>query len=195
MTKDDVSAIKELGKNLDLFVPKVTRKKIMEGSESLTAVSGKKELAEWVKGAMERMDALVDKKTRIKVMENCGHNCALVHKNIIVKTKGRRKKFKSVEGFLKAEQRNKLPGSRLVRRGDVLYQFYTPSSFARPVRCYCGLLRGLPANETISSTYCHCAKGFIKSVWEGVLERPLKVDLIQSVVTGAKECKFAIYLS
>jgi len=194
MAKGDVSAIKELGRNLDLYLPKVTCKKIMEGSERIAAVSSKKKLAKWIKGAMERMDALVDEKTRIEVMESCGHNCALVHKNIITKAKGRRKKYKGIDEFLKAEQRTKIPGSRLVRRGNVLYQFYTPSSFARPVRCYCGLLRGLPADEMISPTYCHCAKGFVKSYWEGVLERPLKVDLIQSVVTGAKECKFAIYI-
>jgi len=62
------------------------------------------------------------------------------------------------------------------------------------MRCYCSLLRGLPADEKISRTYCHCAKGFVRKFWEEVLERPVTVDLVQSAVSGANECKFAIHL-
>ena len=78
----------------------------------------------------------------------------------------------------------------LVREGDVLYQFYTPQSFG--VKCYCSLVNA--AEEKISLTYCHCSKGFVKKLWEEVLQRPVKVDLVQSVISGASECKFVIHL-
>jgi hypothetical protein len=101
---------------------------------------------------------------------------------------------KNADEFLEAEQKKPMTGTRLVREGNVLYQFYTPRAFTRPMRCYCGLLRGLPDGATVSKTYCHCSKGFVKKFWESVLERPVKVELIQSAVSGADECKFAIHL-
>lgn len=194
MAKMDIAMIREIGKNLDRFAGEAIRKKVMEGSEQITATSSKSKIANWVKGVMERLDTLVDEKTRIQVMENCGYSCAVVNKRVMEKAKARRKKYKSIDEFLEAEQRNPMPGTRLVREGDVMYQFYTPHSYTRPMRCYCSLLRGLPADERISLTYCHCSKGFVKKFWQGVLERPVKVELIQSVVSGAQECKFAIYL-
>ena len=190
----EIGAIKELGRNLDRFAGETISKKVMEGSEKITASSGKKEVAEWVKGAMDRLDKLVDEKTRIQVMENCGYNCALVNKRMIEKAKARRKKYKTTGEFLEAEQRKPMKGTKLLREGNILYQSYTPQLFTKLMRCYCSLLRGLPADEKISLTYCHCSKGFVKKFWENVLEKPVKVELIQSVVSGAPECKFAIHM-
>ena len=60
------------------------------------------------------------------------------------------------------------------------------------MRCYCGLLRALPEDKTVSSTYCNCAKGFVKTYWESVLGKPVQVQLKQSAVAGAEECEFLI---
>jgi hypothetical protein len=169
-------------------------KKVMEGSEEITEKTDKRKIAEWVKGAMEKLDALVNEKTRVQIMENCGYNCAKVNRRVIERAKARRNKFKTIDDFLAAEQQKPSAGTRLIRDGKTLYQFYTPRTFTRPMRCYCALLRGLPDNEEVSATYCHCSKGFVKKFWESILERPAKVELIQSAVSGGSACKFAIYL-
>jgi len=62
------------------------------------------------------------------------------------------------------------------------------------MRCYCGLLRGLPDEKTISKTYCQYSKGFVKKFWESVLGKDVKVDLMQSAVSGIEEYKFAFNL-
>jgi len=186
--------IKSIGACIRRFAGEATERKVMEGSEKISPKTGKTEIAKWVKGAMERLDALVDEGTRFQIMENCGHNCAYVNLRVIERARARRRKYKSIDEFLEAEQQSPMRGTKLLREGNVLYQSYTPSSYAKSLRCYCGLLRGLPADETISRTYCHCSKGFVKKFWEGALEKPVKVDLIQSAVSGASECKFAIHL-
>ena len=168
--------------------------KVMEGSEQITEKTDKRKTAEWVKNAMEKLDALVDEKTRVRIMQNCGYNCAKKNSKVIERTVARRKKYASADEFLEAAQRKPMKGTRLTREGDTLYQFYTPQAFTRPMRCYCGLLRGLPNEETVSKTYCNCARGFVEKFWENVLGKPVKVDLMQSVVSGDKECKFAIHL-
>ena len=181
-------------RNVEALAGEATSEKVMEGSEEITEKTDKMRTAEWVRGAIERLDTLVDKETRIQIMENCGRDCADVNKRVIDRAKLRCKEFKSTDEFLEAEQKKPMTGTRLVREGNVLYQFYTPKAFTRPMRCYCGLLRGLPDRATISKTYCHCSKGFVKKFWESVLERPVTVELIQSTVSGANECKFVIHL-
>ncbi len=46
----------------------------------------------------------------------------------------------------------------------------------------------------VSPTYCQCSKGFAERMWERVLGRPAKVEVLETAVTGAKECKFRIRL-
>jgi len=186
--------IESIERQIDFFAGEDVRRKVMEGSDKITEKTNKKKIAMFVKAAMERLDASVDEETRIKIMENCGYACAKINRKAIDKFIAKRRKFKTLDDFLEAEQRNPSVGTRLERQGCMVYQFYTPQSFTRPVRCYCGLLRGLPADETVSLSYCQCSKGFVEKVWEAILEKPVKVDLLQSVVSGAKECKFAIHL-
>jgi len=47
-------------------------------------------------------------------------------------------------------------------------------------------------DKIVSSTYCNCAKGFVKTYWESILGKPVQVLLKQSAVTGADECEFLI---
>ena len=181
-----------LEKNIELLAGNVICRKIMEGSEEITEKTDKKKTAEWVKSAMERMDSLVEEETRVKIMENCGYNCAIVNKKTIDRGKAKRMKYKTIEAFLEAEERKPMSGTRLVREGKLLHYFYTPKVFSRPMRCYCSLLRALPEDETVSSTYCNCSKGFVKKFWDSILDKPVQVQLIQSAVAGAEECEFII---
>ncbi len=192
MTKTKHGMLVTLEKNIEVLAGKQIAKKVMAGSEAITERTDKKKTAEWVKQAIDKLDALVSKDAKIRIMENCGYNCANVNKKVIQRAKARRKKFRSLDEFLAAEQKKPMSGTRLVRVGNTITQFYTPRAFTRPMRCYCSLFRGLPDNETVSSMYCHCSKGFVKKFWEGVLEKPVKVNLAQSAISGASECKFII---
>jgi hypothetical protein len=192
MAKTKHGMLVVLEKNIEVLAGKQIAKKVMEGSENLTEKTDKKKIAEWVKNAIDKLDALVNEDAKIRIMENCGYNCANVNKKVIQKAKARLSRFRSMDEFLAAEQRKPMSGTRLVREGNTLTQFYTPRAFTRPMRCYCSLFRGLPDNEKVSRTYCNCSKGFVKKFWEGVFEKPVKVDLVQSAISGASECKFVI---
>lgn len=194
MTKIDTGMIKEIEGNVERFTGKKMADKVMEGSEQISSSTSKIKIAEWVKEAIGKLDKLADKKTRNKIMENCGYNCSIVNKRVIEKAKARREKYKSIDEFIEAEERNPMAGTRIKRDGNILYQFYAPQSYTRKMRCFCSLLRRLPADERVSITYCQCSKGFVKKFWEGVLEKPVRVEIMQSVVSGAPECKFKIYL-
>ncbi len=181
-------------KCLEEIAGKSVTSKIMENSEQITEKTDKKKIAEWTKNAVEKLDALVDEKTKVQVMQNCGYNCAEKNHKMIERAVARRKKYASVDDFLAAEQQKPMRGTKVEREGNTIYQYYTPKTFTRPMRCYCSLFRGLPADEKVSLTFCNCSKGFVEKYWQAILQKPVKVDLLQSAISEAEECKFAIHL-
>jgi len=179
-------------KCLEEVAGKSIAEEVMQGSEQITENTDKTTTALWVKNAIERLDASVDEKTKMQVMQNCGYNCAKKNSKVIERAVARRKKFASLDDFLVAEQKKPPTGTRITREGNIVYQTYTPQTFTRPMRCYCSLFRQLPTQETVSVTYCNCSKGFVEKYWKAIFQKPVKVDLLQSAISGAKECTFAI---
>jgi len=179
-----------LEKSIEQFSGEEVMKKVMEGSEVIFENTDAEKKARWMKGAMERLDKPVDETTKFKIMENCGYICATINKRAIDEAVAKRKKFKTADEFIRAEQKNPTKGTELVREGNVLYQYYTPQSYG--VRCYCEMVAA--AEGEVSPTYCYCSKGFVQKLWETVLERPVDVEFIQSVISGADKCKFAIHI-
>ncbi len=194
MSRARLMQIQTIRQNILVHAGQEICDQVMEGSEQFTPSTKPAIIAAWVQGAMKRLDSLVDQDTRAKIMSRCGYNCALENVTVIKKAKSRRKKFATLDTFLEAEQQNPPEGTRLTREGDILYEFYTPSLFTPPMRCYCALLRGLPAGQTVSLTYCQCSRGFVQKYWEAILDRPVQVDLVETCAAGASECKFAIHL-
>jgi len=194
MTKKDIEMIQEINRNIEAFTDENVCRNIMKNFNNLKPGSSKKEIADFVKKMMNRLDSSVEKKTRIQIMEKCGINCAEVNKNFIKKFVDRRNKYSSINEFLESENKKPFKGTRLEKDGNIVYHFFTPRSYTTPMRCYCSLLGGLPDDESISSTYCHCSKALVKKLWETVLNKPVKVEFLGSVIAGAEECKFKIYL-
>ena len=52
----------------------------------------------------------------------------------------------------------------------------------------------LEEDQPIDPIFCNCSGGFIKNYWEAVLECPVDVELLDSVIMGGKFCEFAIHL-
>lgn len=189
-----VGPIQEIGRTIEQQAGPDVARQVMEGSDAITDSSKPPKVAAWMKGAMERLDTLVNEDTRQQIMIQCGYNCTRVNKGAIEKAQARRRKYPTEDAFLEAEQKNPSAGTRLSRDGDILYQYYTPRSFTHPMRCYCSLWRGLPDDQTTSATYCHCSQGFVQVLWESALGHPVTVDVVESVIAGADECKFVIHL-
>lgn len=191
MSRSVPSMLREFGGNIEALAGKEIRAKVMEGGEKITTKSDGAAVARWMKGAVDRLDGLVDEKTRHGIMERCGTSCA--HSSeMIEQAKARRRKHASIDDFLAAEVKKPILGTRLERKGNVLLQTYTPRAFLRPMRCFCALFRDLPDRETASSTYCQCSKAFARTFWREVLGIPVQVTILGTALTGAKECRFKI---
>ena len=65
----------------------------------------------------------------------------------------------------------------------------------RQMYCHCPRVRdALKSSVSISPTYCYCGGGFYKGIWEEILQQPVEVELLESVLQGDDVCKFAVHL-
>jgi hypothetical protein len=192
MGRRELGIIETLGANVERYAGTAARAKVMEGAGGLAKSSGPAEVAFWFKGAMDRLDEHVAKAARLKIREACGIACAEKNKAMLIKTEGKRKKFKDIDALLAEEMRKPLTGTRLSREGNTLTWLYRPRTFSPPMRCFCSCMKGLPEKELVSTTYCLCSQGFAKKYWESALGIPVKVKLLESCLTGSPECKFVI---
>jgi hypothetical protein len=63
--------------------------------------------------------------------------------------------------------------------------------------CHCPWVREslLDENQTPPDpVFCNCSGGYYKNFWEAVLDQPVKVELLESVLKGDSVCKFALHL-
>lgn len=189
MTEDHIHPIADLGKHIGCLAGEGARAAVMAACEGI-ATASEEEVARWLQGAIERFDALIDEGTRTRIMEQCGLACAEMNRDHVERALARRNEFDSLDAFIEAEEGNEAQGFYLERDGDVVYQYYNPSAFGR--RCVCSLWFGLPEDEDVSLPWCHCSKGFVMKLWEAYLGQPADVDVVESCISGADRCKFAI---
>jgi predicted hydrocarbon binding protein len=75
------------------------------------------------------------------------------------------------------------------------YMNETDPEARRQLYCHCPRIRDvLKSPETISTTYCYCGAGYYKGIWEEILQQPVEVELLESVLRGDPVCKVAIHL-
>jgi hypothetical protein len=65
----------------------------------------------------------------------------------------------------------------------------------RQLYCHCPRVRDvLNSSASLSPTYCYCGAGYYQSIWEEILQQPVEVELLASVLKGDEVCSFAIRL-
>lgn len=65
----------------------------------------------------------------------------------------------------------------------------------RALYCHCPRVRnGVGLNQSIPLTYCYCGAGFYRSLWEEILQQPVEVEMLESVLSGGEVCRVAIVL-
>ncbi|MGP8322284.1 MAG: DUF6144 family protein [Methanosarcinaceae archaeon] len=155
---------------------------LMQNVDQFTSTSNPAKKAEWIKEVTEKLEKLVNKKNCINVMEKKGRICC--GSTLRNKAKKFMKESKSIKQFI--EKLNSMRGYTFkLKDNNTVIGGYD--------KCYCGLV-----NKTEKPfknlTYCYCGVGHIKQFFESALEKPVEVELIQSVITGAKNCEFIIHI-
>lgn len=75
------------------------------------------------------------------------------------------------------------------------YMEETDPEKRRQYYCHCPRVREvLETQESLPVTYCYCGAGFYKGIWEEILQEPVAVEVLESVLGGDEVCSIAVYL-
>jgi hypothetical protein len=93
------------------------------------------------------------------------------------------------------------------REGNKIYETKIPymakkylaekdPTLKRYYACHCPWSRDAIKNGDIipAQIFCHCSAGFMKKSWEFIFKQPIKVDVLETVLSGGECCRFAIHL-
>ena len=65
----------------------------------------------------------------------------------------------------------------------------------RKLYCHCPRVRDMVDEDPrLPKTYCYCGAGFYQGIWETILDQPVKVEVLKSVMVGDEVCQIAIHL-
>lgn len=158
--------------------------KVMQGVDTIRSTSNYAAKAAWIQGAVERLETLVGEKTAMKIMENCGRKCcgptSRAHAKKILS------RSQSIEEFIEQLNKKGIGGGRLTLKDE------TTITGGYDV-CYCGQVK--KTREPFSTKmYCYCSVGWYKQLFESALKKPVDVELVQSIISGAESCEFVIHM-
>ena len=94
------------------------------------------------------------------------------------------------------KQGNTIIATKIPKSGYLIeYTKETDPEKQRQYYCHCPRIRDvLKTSETLSPTYCYCGAGFYKGLWEEILQQPVRVQVLESVLQGDQVCKIAVHL-
>lgn len=130
---------------------------------------------------MELLDREVESKTRKEIMEACGRRC--IGDSILRKALRLKGQAAHLEDLLVRLNEAHIGGGHLRLEGNVICAEYH--------KCYCGSVS--TTKERFSPTYCRCSCGWFRLLFETILGKPIKVDLLGSIIQGDSHCRFMIH--
>ena len=182
---------------------------VTQGSDQLTTESTGDERFRWVKGAVETLDGLANEDQRYDILSGCAHvfrrgqieKLRAVYEEAQAATDDPLQAVDAVLDFMEQD-----PGwpERPRRLGHVIYsskkprdpQGYEKASNAaerRKAYCFCPLIRN-HLDQGMPITFCYCGAGWYRQQWEGAVGRPVRIEVVKSVLKGDDVCQFAIHL-
>jgi effector-binding domain-containing protein len=199
-----------LGANAARVLGDSGREEVMQGVDALDLASTAHARFCWVKGAMQRLNPLATQDQKYDIVSSCAH----------VFPRGQIAKLAAVYGEARAENGDPMRAVDAViafmdadpgwaegarREGNVIYSSKGPrdpkayaeaKSEAEKKRayCFCPLVRD-HLDEGMPTHFCYCGAGWYRQQWEGATGKPVRVEILKSLLQGDDLCQFAIHLS
>ena len=149
-------------------------------TEDIDAIKGEKAFVEhWLEDLLNTMETVLDRETQLKIVGGCGVGCYNRHQfkqDIAAKGKG------NVDKLIEAYKQN----YSIERDGDVVHIRYGDT-------CYCPAAKNRPAKP--DDVHCECTRMTHQTIFETALDRPIKVELLESVRRGGKTCHLVVHLT
>lgn len=181
------------------------RQQVMEGIEQIAPEASLQVYTEWIRGAMDRLDALTDDPgKKYQVLSGCAHVFSgerIAHLRTIYEQR------RDIDDVLREMYKDPAWYEDPIRKGNVLYMRkvpYDPEGYekgATPVArrqayCHCAFVRPYLDKESspMSPTFCWCGSGWYRRLWEGILQQSIKIEHVETLLKGHDHCTLTITL-
>lgn len=153
------------------------------GADDCTAQVREKEFVQnWLADLLKAMENTLDRETCIALIEQCGKACYNRYSfKQDIAAQGSGDLVKLIEAYKKNFEIWQDDESVHIRYGEVSSGCYCPAAKYRPA--------------TPNDMHCECTRMTHQTIFETALQRPFKVDILESVRRGGKTCHFLVHLT
>ena len=198
-------------RNLERVLGTAGRETILGGAESLDPESSPEGRFRWARSAVTRLDETADEDQTYDVLSSCAHvfppgqleKLRRVYEGAREQSADPLQAVDAVREFMRTD-----PGwndRQGYRQGRVLYHTKNPAdpgAYAaaetveekRAAYCFCPILKG-KLDEGMPVSYCYCGSGWYRQQWEAATGKPVRVEVVKSVLKGDEVCQFAVHLA
>ena len=126
---------------------------------------------------LEILSSSVNEEKSIEILEKLGRECAKEYRDSYVKFKG------NIEGFLEEIKKEWVENAVFDKEANSIR-----ISGKKKESCFCPFV-----DKSITpSSFCNCSLGYNKEVFETIVNKPVKVQLGQSILRGGNSCDVLI---
>ena len=191
-----------LQKNLDRVLDdKEKSKNIMKHKELFNIETTQDEKAQWVKAVLKELDSVSNNYQKYDILSSCAHEFS---QKRIDKLRDIYVESGDIDAVLEEMHKDYLWYENPTRRGSVIYTTKIPFNLEgyknaktqdekKRKYCHCSLVRDY-WNEEISPTFCNCSAGWYRQIWEGILKKPVRIEILKTLLKGDEICEFAIHI-
>lgn len=215
-----------LTRHLDAALGEEARRAILDGGQSLSDATSRRDVIRWRRGMLKRPQAHAGGEDSQRILSDCA--CQYPRAGLAEVRSGYQESGdiatalrmlqSRFEGFLERDLglepelrkeivargwglAGKLEGrailaTKMPKSGSVRKYFAERDGRRRrALGCHCPRVRLAPLlDETLPRTDCCCGAGFYKGIGEPILGRPIRVEVLSSVLSGDEQCSIAIRL-
>lgn len=181
------------------------RQRVMDGIEQIGPESSQEAYAEWVRGAMDALDTLTgDPEDKYQVLSCCAH---VFPEERIAHLRAIYEQRRHIDDVLREMYQDPAWYEDPVREGNVLHMRKVPfdpagyengatSTDRRRAYCHCAFVRPYldQVPSRMSPTFCWCGSGWYRRLWEGILDQPVKIEHVDTLLNGADACTLTVTL-
>ncbi len=191
-----------LKKGMDKVLGESMTNEILKDRENLfTIESSQNDRIQWLKAMLDRLDAISNEQQHYDILSCCAHEFS---KKRVEHMRDIYEKTGDIDKVIEEMYLDNDWYEKPIRNGNILYVTKVPvdpegyekaQSLEEKKKSYCHC-RFINTNfdKEISPTFCYCGTGWYRQIWEGILEKPIKVSVLKSLLKGDDCCELAIHL-
>jgi effector-binding domain-containing protein/predicted hydrocarbon binding protein len=190
----------KLEQNLERVLGKKKKDYVTSGFDELALDTEQSKRASIIMEAMNKLDEIATEGQKFEALSRCGHQFPA---ELITEMRDLYRETKSIDTVIQAMKEGHSFFPKLRREGNIIHDRKGPArkdAFEKAKTreekmkaiCFCPLLTDVW--DEMPGTFCYCAAGWPRRLFEGILDTPVEVEVVRALTKGDDYCEFAIHL-